>query len=135
MLHWGRRVAGVSVTNIIQDGISWLGGQLKDHASVSIIYTRGSYSSTITATATMHEYEVVDDEGFGIVMLSRDYIVHVADLVLNGAEIAPRAGDRITETIQGVSCTFEVMALGQKHEYEPFDSDGLMLLVHTKKVA
>jgi hypothetical protein len=83
----------------------------------------------------MHEYQVVDDEGFGIVMLSRDYIVHAADLVLNGLEFVPRSGDRIAETIQGVSCVFEVMPLGQKKEYEPFDTDGLMWLIHTKKVA
>lgn len=120
------------MSNILQDGIVWLGEQLP---KVSITYQRGASTASINATPTMHEYEVVDDEGFGIVMLSRDYIVHVADLVIGGSEIAPRAGDRIAETIQGVVCVFEVMALGRKHEYEPFDSDGLMLLVHTKKVA
>lgn len=126
---------GGEVTNILQDGAAWLGGQLKDHAGLSVVYQRGASSVSITATATMHEYEVVDDDGFGIVMLSRDYIVHAADMILSGAEIAPRAGDRITETIQGVVCVFEVMALGQKHEYEPLDTDGLMWLIHTKKVA
>ena len=119
----------------MQDAIAWLGGQLKNHCGLDVVYHRGISSVAITATATMHEYEIVDDEGFGIVMLSRDYIVHVADLIINSLEITPRAGDRITETIHGVACTFEVMSLGQKHEYEPFDSDGLMLLVHTKKVA
>lgn len=123
------------MTNILQDGAAWLGGQLNDHAGLSVVYQRGASSVSITATATMHEYEVVDDDGFGIVMLSRDYIVHAADMILSGAEIAPRAGDRITETIQGVVCVFEVMALGQKHEYEPLDTDGLMWLIHTKKVA
>ena len=123
------------MTNMMQDGAAWLGGQLKTAAGVSVTYTRGTNSVTLTAVPTLHQYEIVDDEGFGISMLSRDYLIHAADLILAGAEIAPRAGDRIAETIDGVAQTFEVMPLGQKHEYEPADPDGLLLIVHTKKVA
>lgn len=123
------------MTNILQDGAAWLGGQLKDHAGTSITYQRGVDTVTITATATLHEYEVVDQDGLSTMVLSRDYLVHAADLVLGGAEIAPRAGDQITETIGGVACSFEVMPLGMKKEYEPVDKDGLLLLIHTKKVA
>ena len=122
------------MTNLLQDGATWLGQQLKAHAGLSISYHRGINSVAVTATATMHEYDVVDDEGFGIVMLSRDYIVHAADMILSGSEIAPRSGDRIVETIRGVSQTFEVMPLGQKHAYEPLDTDGLLWLIHTKQV-
>lgn len=122
------------MTNILQDGASWLGGQLKDHAGVSVTYQRGTDSVTLTATPTLHEYEIVDQDGFASVILSRDYVVHAADLVLAGAEIAPRAGDQILETIRLVSQTYEVMPLGQKKEYEPLDRDGLLLLIHTKKV-
>lgn len=118
----------------MQDGAAWLSGQLKTAAGVSVTYARGPLSVSLTAVPTLHEYEVVDDEGFGIVMLSRDYLVHTEDLVLGGSEIAPRAGDRITETVGGVVDTYEVMPLGQKKEYEPADSDGLLLLVHTKQV-
>lgn len=120
---------------MMQDGVAWAGGQLKTAGGVSVVYQRGAASVSVVAIPSMHEYEVVDDEGFGIVMLSRDYIVHAADMIISGSEIAPRAGDRITETIQGVVCVFEVMALGQKHEYEPLDTDGLMWLIHTKKVS
>jgi hypothetical protein len=123
------------MTNLLQDGAAWLGGQLKDHAGTSITYQRGVSTVTITATATLHEYEVVDQEGFSTTVLSRDYLVHAADLVLGGAEIAPRSGDLIAETIGGVACTFEVMPLGMKKEYEPVDRDGLLLRIHTKKVA
>lgn len=123
------------MTNILQDGATWLAGQLQDHAGVSIAYQRGPNSVSITGTVSQHVYEVVDAEGFGITALSRDYIVQAADLVLSGAEIAPRAGDRITETIRDTSQTFEVMAIGQLKEYEPVDTDGTMLKIHTKKIA
>jgi hypothetical protein len=123
------------VTNIIQDGAAWLGGQLKDHAGVDITYRRGSDTVAITATATLHEYQIVDQDGIATVVISRDYIVHAADLVLDGAEIAPRAGDQIVETIRSVATTFEVMPLGERRECELVDQDGLLLLIHTKKVA
>jgi len=122
------------MTNVMQDGAAWLGAQLKQLVGVTITYTRGTSSVSLTATPTLHEYEIVDDEGFGIRMLSRDYLLHAADLVLAGAAIVPRSGDRITEVVGGVSQVFEVMPLGQSHEFEPADTDGLLLIVHTKKV-
>jgi hypothetical protein len=126
---------GGEVTNLLQDGATWLGQQLKAVAGVTVTYTRGINAATgLTGTVTMARYETVDSEGFGVVALSRDYVLHAADLVVGGTMIVPRAGDQITETILGVAQTFEVMALGELRESEPLDTDGLMLLVHTKKV-
>jgi hypothetical protein len=122
------------MTNLLQDGATWLGGRLKSHAGVTVIYARGAGSVSVTASVEEHRYEVVDTEGFGVTALSRDYIVHAADLVINSAEITPRAGDRVTETIRGASCTFEVMAIGDTKEYELLDTDGVLLRIHTKKV-
>lgn len=123
------------MTNILQDGAAWLADRLIDHVGVSVAYQRGVSSVPITATASMHRYEVVDTEGFGITALSRDYLVRAADLVISGAEITPRSGDRIVETIRSVSQSFEVMAIGQLKEFEPVDTDGTMLKIHTKKIA
>jgi len=122
------------VTNILQDGATWLAGQLVDHAGLAVVYRRGLNSVAVIATAALHRYEVVDTEGFGITALSRDYLVRAADLVISGAEIEPRSGDTIMETIRGVSQTFEVMAIGQMKEFEPVDTDGTMLKIHTKKI-
>ena len=126
---------GGEVTNLLQDGATWLGQQLKAVAGVTITYTRGINAATgLTGTVTLARYETVDSEGFGIVALSRDYVLHAADLVVGGALIVPRAGDQITETILGTAQVFEVMALGELKESEPLDTDGLLLLIHTKKV-
>lgn len=122
------------MTNILQDGAAWLGGQLRDHAGVSITYQRGTGTVALTATATLRQYEIVDHEGFSSTILVRDYIVHAADLVISGSAIAPRAGDQIHETIRSVAETYEVMPLGERKEYEPFDQDGTLLLIHTKRV-
>jgi hypothetical protein len=122
------------MTTPLQDGVALLASILKDYESVAVTYNRGQGSVSIAATRQMHQYEVVDAEGFGITMLSRDYIIQAADLILNGSEVTPRPGDRIVETIRSVSETFEVMAIGQMKEYEPLDTDGVMLKIHTKRI-
>lgn len=124
------------MTNMLQDGVVWLGGQLKNSAGLTVSYSRGAYSVSLTATATYHEYQILDEEGFATVVLSRDYLLHAADVVLNAVQVTPRSGDRITETISGVSVVFEVMPLSESvREYEQLDPDGALLKVHTKKVA
>lgn len=124
------------MTNVMQDGAAWLGQQLKQVASVTVAYHRGSSSiAEVTATVSLHEYEVLNTDGIMVLIKSRDYLVHAADLVLSGSTITPRSGDRIVETIGGVSQTFEIMPLGAQNEYEPLDTDGVLLKIHTKRVA
>ena len=123
------------MTNVLETAATWLGGQLKGFASVVGTYRRGSLSVSLIVTAYDYTYEVVDTEGFNITALSRDYIVHAADIVLGGVVVVPRAGDTITETIQGVARSFEVMPLGQLKEYEPLDASGVMIKIHTKRIA
>lgn len=122
------------MTNPMQDAIAWAADMFMDVGGVSVTYQRGLGSVAITATPSMHRYEVVDAEGIGITALSRDYLIRAADLVIGGTAIVPRSGDRVTETIRGVSTTFEVMALGDLKEFEPLDTNGLILKVHTKKI-
>ncbi len=122
------------MTNILQDGVTWIGARLKAHAGVTISYSRGIGSVSITATAAMHQYEVVDQDGLPTQFLSRDYLVQAADLVIDATTIAPRIGDRISETIGSVVNVFEVMPIPGKKECEPEDPDGVLLRIHTKKV-
>lgn len=132
------------MTNLLQRGVTWLGGQLKSSCGVTITYTRRTQSVTLTATAENHEYQIVDEEGFATSVVSRDYILHAAELIIGGAVIRPRAGDLIAETVAGLACTFEVTPLSgvvrrtnaglSEGEYEPMDTDGTLLRVHTKKI-
>jgi len=122
------------MTNMLQDGVTFLGGQLKDHCGLSIMYYRGQASVSVTATASMHRYEILDTDGIVTVVTSRDYVVHAADLVIAGSTVTPRAGDTIKETIGSTVHTFEVMPLGAEAAYEPVDPDSVLLTVHTKKI-
>ena len=46
----------------------------------------------------------------------------------------PRSGDQVSVTIADVDCVFEAMPLGNRPCFEQADPDGVMLVVHTKKV-
>lgn len=123
------------MTNMLQDGVVWLGGQLKDAAGLTITYSRGIQSVSLTATATLHQYEITEQDGFVTTFVSRDYLLHAADLVLDSTAVTPRAGDRIGETIAGTATTFEVVPVGDAPCYVHEDPDGTLLTVHTKKVS
>lgn len=123
------------MSNLMQDAVDWLGAQLKRAAGVTITYTRGTNSVSITATVSMHEYDVIDTDGVVTAVTSRDYVIHSADLILAAVEVLPRAGDRIAETIDGTAETFEVMPLAGTRAFDPVDPDSVLLKIHTKKVA
>ena len=123
------------MTNIMETGATWLGEQFQQCAAVTIVYARGRSTVSVTAHPAMHEYEVVDEDGIVTVHLSRDYILHRADLIIAGDTITPRPGDRITETIADVSQEFEVLPIADRKEWEPLDAFDILIRVHTKKVA
>src|SRR5262245_16152897 len=39
----------------------------------------------------------------------RNYFIDAADYAFGGSPVEPREGDRVIETINGTSCTFEVL--------------------------
>jgi hypothetical protein len=83
----------------------------------------------------MHEYEVLDEDGIPMRVLSHDWTFVASDLVLNGQPIEPRPGDRIVEIVDGEEFPFEVMPIEKKPCFEPLDVSGRLILVHTKRVS
>ena len=122
------------MTTLLQDGVTWLGGQLKDTAGRSMTYRRGSNTVAITGVAKKIEYELMDDSGVLTSFIATDIDFVAEDLVIGGAEIAPRAGDTITETLRSVARTYEVLPIGSKKCWEPKDDSRLTITVHTKEI-
>lgn len=122
------------MTNFLQDGDVWLDDQLAVHAGRIIRYVRGANTSgDITAVSAEIEYEVLDHDGYATKLASRDYWIQTADIVLNGVVVAPRAGDRIRETINGIDYYFGLIPIGTRPVAELL-GDGLRYKVHTKRV-
>ena len=124
------------MSNLLQDGATWLAGQLQDHAGRDVVLRRqGEALTQLTGTVVMQQYDVVDEEtGIVFTVLSYDWVFTTSEYRVAGVQVSPLPFDRLEETLDGSSIAFEVMSLGKKPCWEWFDSSGIMLLVHSKKV-
>ncbi len=124
------------MANALSHAVAGLAATLKSVAGESVVYSRGSASSDpLTAVSDMQTYEVLDQQGVPISVLSYDFLFTTTDIVIGSDQIEPRSGDRIAATLNGAACVFEVVPLGTKPCAEWAEPDGIMLIVHTKKVA
>lgn len=109
---------------MLSDGAAWLGERLKESAGIELVYAE-TYS--LTATPSQHEYQIFDQSaGLVTSVLHYDWTITASDL-----SVTPRKGDRITCALG----TFEVLPIGNRPCFERLDSSGVLLLIHSKKVA
>lgn len=121
--------------NLMQRGATWLAGKLQTAAGRTVVYRRGNLSGDpITAACSMKQYSIVDAEGFTTTVESVDWLVTTAELVVQGAVITPRPGDRIHEILGGVLVEYEAMKLGSEPCSEWLDTSGVMTVIHTKRI-
>ena len=113
---------------MLQEGIAWLESQRKIHLTSPVIYRRGGDSAKVSATVGKTVFKVTDDYGRYQHIESRDYLISVADLVLNNTRILPEPGDEIIEN----SFIYEVMAPNDEPEWRYSDSSRQTLRIHTK---
>jgi len=110
---------------------------LKRLAGLAGVYARGATESDpIIGVPTQHEYEVEDDEtGLPTRVISYDWTFAASELVLGGNVITPRSGDRWKPIIEGAEELYEVLPIGKRPCFERHDAAGILLVVHTKKLA
>ncbi len=127
--------------DVLKTASDWLGRMFQQHASRSVIYSRGSDSVEITATAGRTVHEVSTNLGVSVEIESRDYIFPISQLVLGDGQTEPQAGDRITELQDATEYVYEVMplgkalpAIGESACYRYCDADHTTIRVHTKQV-
>lgn len=105
-------------------------------AGASIDYIRGENTlSALDAIPSEERYEVADEEGVVQEIHSRDYLLTIDDLVIGGAAIEPRAGDRIVETVNGQTLTFEVFPVDRERCFRYRDHGRQSIRIHTKRVS
>lgn len=117
----------------MQSAAAWLGSQLKTHAGRTVSVERGgSAVATPTGWCGMHEHEVTDLEGFDVKAKTYDWEFTAEDLP-SGFRF--RAGDEVVEMVDSVERRYEVLPIGSEPETEEMDSSGVLIRVHTKRVA
>lgn len=124
------------MTTLIQRGASWLGERLKTAAGRSVTLTRGvTVSSAITGWVASVEYEEVGDDGLTTSVRYDDWTFNADEVLLSAVQIVPRSGDVLTESLNGSTIKYEVLPLQNRPEVEWLDSSGILMTVHTKRIA
>ena len=124
----------MTVTNLLEQGATWLENQRHEHMTQTVIYKRGAWTVELSATIGRSEFEQVDEYGIVRRIESRDFLIRTTDLVLGAAQVLPKPGDEIRETVGDTTFIYEVMAPGAEPPYRYSDLYRKALRVHTKYV-
>lgn len=98
--------------------------------SRTVTYGRDDASVDLPATLGRTAFEQPDEYGALHRIEARDYIINVADLILEDEQVLPRSGDRITDA----TVVYEVMAFGDEPPWRYCDAHQKSIRIHTKKV-
>jgi hypothetical protein len=125
------------VGDLLKSGSAWLQATRKASLASGVSYARASVGSVnLLATNAKKVYEVDAGDGSVISIESHDYLITVADLLINSIPIFPKPGDQITDAnMSGTPAVFEVMDLSRaKPCYEYSDDWRQTFRIHTKFV-
>lgn len=98
-----------------------------------VLIRRIGQTDPFTATWLEHDYEVLDSEGFLTRLHSRDFVFAASDVVIDGTQYRPEAGNRIALTENSVAKVFEIMPVGDRPAAELLPGD-YRWKVHTKQI-
>lgn len=119
------------MSNLLQAGVASLLTSLKASAGVTVTYTQGATSGTLTAVVTQDRLRISDGAG-GSFLLHTDasFLVGVDDLAGVGVD-EPAEGD----TVAHGGDTYEVMPLpGGESAWRYTDSTRTIWRIHTKRI-
>lgn len=115
--------------NMMQTGASWHGENLQVSAGRGVTIHHGDTSLTgITAVLSMHEHEVISDEGYLTRVLSHDWTFVADDL----GEMVIGSGAWIVDSETGER--YEALPIGNRPCNERKDSSGILITIHSKLV-
>lgn len=124
--------------NLLELGSAWLADRRETHLAGLVTYQRGQDSVDVPATTGQTVFRFDDPSSYGgatIRYVSRDFIVRVEHLTLDGVRVEPHRGDRVLETSNGTLYTHEVMPPGgDEPEWRYSDPQRTTYRIHTKLI-
>ncbi|MFG0243631.1 MAG: hypothetical protein ACF8R9_12665 [Phycisphaerales bacterium JB054] len=123
------------MADLLEQGAAFLDDRRHGHLTRTVTYERGASTVDLAATVGRTIFEQADESGFIRKVESRDFLVRRTDLILDGSESLPKAGDRIRETDGAQFQIYEVMAPGGEPPFRFSDPYRKVLRIHTKHVA
>jgi hypothetical protein len=121
--------------DLLRDAQIWLADQLQKHVASEVTYKRGTQQVTVRATIGRTLLSL-DNEFGGTRMewTDRDFLIRAVDLKFGAAAVVPQRGDRIMESVNGQTLSFEVLAPADEPVWRWADPHRQMLRIHTKLV-
>lgn len=120
--------------DLLAIGSAWLEKTRAAYAASDVLYVRAASSATVKATIGRQIFEVDDGNGLFTRIETRDYLILVADLILDDVPLTPAVGDRILEGDQGTAVVYEVISPAGLPHWQWSDPARLTYRVHTKYV-
>lgn len=108
------------MANLLEQGSEWLNEKMRNHASSTVIYKRGSQDLEILAEFGKTKFSVSDANGVLSDIFSSDFMFDVSEFLLGGQRIIP---ERFDEIIVGTK-TYEVYPFERDQAYiycDPFE--------------
>jgi hypothetical protein len=119
------------MTDMLSDAAAWLDGMRRANMARFVSYTRSSETQPCLATVTQSTFETQTEMGVVERWESRDYIISYHELPFP----TPQRGDRITETLNNATVTYEVCAPRGAPVWQWADPYRNAVRVHTKIVS
>lgn len=122
------------MSNLMRMGAEFLSEKRHDHTTESVTYKRGAFS--VDLSATIGSTDSLDNQVEGVVVDTDrvDFIIRVADLVIDGSNTLPRDGDEIVFTNGDETRTYQVKPDDQDECYRDCDEFGFDIRVHTTRL-
>ena len=83
--------------DLLATGAAWLEQQRTKHLTTTVTYVRGAIELAVPATIGRTKYEADDGHVVRVEFTDRDFLILVADLVIDGQATEPQRGDLILE--------------------------------------
>lgn len=123
------------MSDMLQNGVAWLGALMKAHCSRTVSYQRASQSVELVACLGRTIFRVSDGRGGEIRVQMTDWIVDAADLVLDGEVVEPEEGDCIVDGGGPAAAIYQVAAPpGDEPAWRTTDGYRARLRIHTELV-
>ena len=116
----------------LADALDWINDTLDEQTGVSVVYSRGPVSATVTAVPGNTVFE--SDSEFGVLRIqSRDFLITKSRL--NDAGFGePQRGDRIVETVGDDEHEYEALDISGSPVFAYSDQSRKRVRVYTKRI-
>ncbi len=121
------------MANIIQHGMRWLGGKMKDHATqfVTVIPANDTAAAMTVLATIAPSQKLLSDGTVATSAEDVDFAITARDLMVDGETYVPQMGDTIEAVINSYRRRFSVQTDGLRDADNWTDSSRTRRLIHT----